>query len=440
MNAFADATSSWPPRVLGMAEIGHRAFRGEDLGSLRAALEARIAADPRDAGAWFDLGLVHEFSFHREEGVACQARALAHQRVFRVPAGSGAEGLRLLMFVARGEIRTNVPVSFLLTDSDVTLDLVFVEPGEPLPDMLPDHDVAMVGVCESEANLPFLGALDAIVPSWPRPVLLATEGIRAMERDRLWRLLDGAPGIAIPPTILLDRDEVGALERANGVLPGIPEQVEFPFLLRPLDSHGGNGLERIDHPSAVAGYLERHPLDRAFFFAPFIDYSGADGLFRKYRVALIDGTPYLCHMAVASQWMLHYVNAGMYEDADKCAAESRAFETFDADFAVRHARAFAALRDRVGLEYITIDCAETAAGELLVFEAGTAMVVHDMDSPELYPYKSPNMRRIFRAFRELLARRAGARRAGARRAGARYAWTAAPPEPSGAESVGSPSA
>jgi hypothetical protein len=34
------------------------------------------------------------------------------------------------------------------------------------------------------------------------------------------------------------------------------------------------------------------------------------------------------------------------------------------------------------------------------------MIVHDMDPPDLYPYKGPQMKKIFKAFREMLQSRA----------------------------------
>jgi hypothetical protein len=42
----------------------------------------------------------------------------------------------------------------------------------------------------------------------------------------------------------------------------------------------------------------------------------------------------------------------------------------------------------------------------LVFEADNTAVVHNMDSPELFPYKPPQMRTIFEAFAAMLYRRA----------------------------------
>ena len=81
-------------------------------------------------------------------------------------------------------------------------------------------------------------------------------------------------------------------------------------------------------------------------------------------------------------------------------------EGFDTGFGARHAAALAGIDARLGLEYYAIDCAETRSGELLVFEADTAMLVHGMDPVDLYPYKAPQMQKIFSAFRAMLGRKA----------------------------------
>ena len=63
---------------------------------------------------------------------------------------------------------------------------------------------------------------------------------------------------------------------------------------------------------------------------------------------------------------------------------------------------------RVGLDYFIVDCAENQNGELLVFEADNTAVVHNMDSPVVFPYKPPQMRKIFAAFTAMLSRHAKA--------------------------------
>ena len=68
----------------------------------------------------------------------------------------------------------------------------------------------------------------------------------------------------------------------------------------------------------------------------------------------------------------------------------------------------------MALDYFTIDCAETRDGALLIFEADNTAVVHNMDPATVFPYKGPQMRRIFEAFAAMLERRVG--RAGERAA------------------------
>jgi hypothetical protein len=165
------------------------------------------------------------------------------------------------------------------------------------------------------------------------------------------------------------------------------------------------GLAKLDDQAMIARYLAGQP-EQEFFISRFVDYADDDGLFRKYRVVIVDGRAYACHMAVADRWDIWYLNAGMAFSESKRLEEASFMRSFDSAFAVRHQRALAAMIDRVGLDYFTIDCAENKNGELLIFEADNTAVVHNMDSPELYPYKPPQMHRIFDAFAAMLQRHA----------------------------------
>lgn len=79
--------------------------------------------------------------------------------------------------------------------------------------------------------------------------------------------------------------------------------------------------------------------------------------------------------------------------------------TFDVGFARRHVAALAGIVTRIGLDYFIVDCAETRDGRLLVFEADNTAIVHDMDPPDVFPYKPPQMRKIFDAFAAMIERR-----------------------------------
>ncbi len=65
--------------------------------------------------------------------------------------------------MSQGHYLANMPIEFLLDGSSVTLDMVYAVPGLPLPQPLPDHDIAFVAVAESEENQPLLRELAAVL-------------------------------------------------------------------------------------------------------------------------------------------------------------------------------------------------------------------------------------------------------------------------------------
>jgi len=386
-----------PPEPIGLASLAKRAFDGEDLAPLSSELIRRMIVEPENAAVLMDLATIEHLYGNRGDALDLQRRALERQRIYRRPSAAPAQDvLRLLAFMAPGDFMANTPLEFLLEGSNVCLDMLYLVPGAPVPEAIPDHDLAFVAVGESDENQVLLGALEPVVHLWPHPVLNAPGRIAHLSREGTWELLRSAAGIAIPRTLRLDRQ---SLARLGG------DTVEFPIIARPIGSHAGQGLTRIDTPAGIAAYLQQQP-EVEFYVARFIDYRSADGMFRKYRIALIEGRPFACHMGVSEHWMIHYLNAGMRESGPKRAEEARFMVEFDQDFAKRHARAFDALAEHVGLEYFGIDCGETPEGELLIFEADVAMIVHAMDPPDLFPYKQPQMRKVFDAFRVMLARAA----------------------------------
>jgi glutathione synthase/RimK-type ligase-like ATP-grasp enzyme len=354
-----------------------------------------------------DRSMIALLGGQRDQARLLQARALAGERLYRRPATE--ESLRLLAFMAAGDFMSNTPVEFLLDSMDVRLDMLFVRPGEPLA-AVPDHDVALVAVGESSDNQPLLAELGSRLREWPRPVLNLPGRIARLSRDGVAKMLKDAPGIHIPQTVRIGRDELARIGAGARAITDVLDRGDFPIIVRPILSHAGLGLSKLDDAGAVAAYLAGHP-EPHFYVSPFVDYRRPDGLFRKYRVALIDGLPFASHAAISQHWMVHYLNAGMSESAEKRAEEARWMAEFDAPggFAARHATAFRGIAERLGLDYVTIDCGEARDGRLLVFEADVAGIVHAMDPPELFPYKGPAMRKLFEGFRAMLCRRAGRR-------------------------------
>jgi glutathione synthase/RimK-type ligase-like ATP-grasp enzyme len=203
----------------------------------------------------------------------------------------------------------------------------------------------------------------------------------------------------------MTRAQLSDLSRAAVTPRDIAADLAFPVIVRPRGSHAGAGLARIDDASAIERYLGERQ-EQEFFISRFVDYMNDDGLFRKYRIVVVDGRPYAVHLAIADRWDIWYLNAGMTFSASKRLEEETFMRTFDIDFARRHAAALAGMIDRIGLDYFTMDCAETRDGSLLIFEADNTAIVHNMDPPGIFPYKAPQMKKVFDAFAAMLDRRA----------------------------------
>jgi hypothetical protein len=380
------------PPLIGLARLARIAFAGQELGPWRARLLERVSQNENDANALLDLSTVLQLMGQRDLGLSLQGLALNIQQLYRLHGSAAGPGTRLLAFVSPGDLAENNILEFLIEGSDISLDMLYVSPGIPFPATLPDHDLAMVAVCETDRNRPLLQYLETLLKSWPRPVLCTPARIARLSRDGACGLLPSAPGMVVPLTTRMDRRALEGIGRCD---------CTFPIIVRPVDSQKGHGLAKVDTPGAVIGYLNTRPED-AFYVARYVEYRGPDGQFRKYRILLIDARPYVCHMAISDSWVVHYMSAGMVESASKRAEEARFFAAFDDDFARRHRDALLSIAQRTELEYVGIDCGETPDGELLLFEVDSGMTVHAMDPVDLFPYKQPQMRKVFRAFRQML--------------------------------------
>jgi glutathione synthase/RimK-type ligase-like ATP-grasp enzyme len=388
---------------IGFAKLTTMAFRGNDLRPLRDELMSKVAGGIAGAGEGLDLSLITQLLGDKQTGIAIQAEVLAFHQLFRSPCSAEKPKLRVLALAAAIDMGGNTPIEFLLEESGIELLTLYVIAGIELPVPLPDHDIAIVIASDSEECRDALRIIDSAAARWPRPMLNPPRLIGNLDRDKLHSLLRGIEGLDIPATVCVTRAQLSDVAQSNLLFADFAAELQFPIIARPRGSHAGVGLAKLDDRVAIDRYLAERP-EQEFFVSRFVDYANDDGLFRKYRVVVVDGRPYACHMAIADRWDIWYLNADMAFSDSKRREEENFILAFDSAFAVRHQSALAAMIDRIGLDYFTIDCAENKNGELLIFEADNTAVVHNMDSPDLFPYKLPQMRAIFEAFATMLYR------------------------------------
>ncbi len=320
-----------------------------------------------------------------------QTRALQLGRIYRI-AGTQNPQLRLLVVMGPGHMQHNTPIEFVLHGSEIQTDILYLLPDDEVPAVLPTHDVTFVAIGESTKNTALLGKLNAMLNAWPTTVINQPHAIPNCARDTCYQLLKNIPDVILPLTKRVRKEEdVG---------------MNFPFTLRPIDTQGGEGLQRIAQAEELTNYYATFPVDE-YYAAKFLDYQSQDGCYRKLRIVLIDGKPYICHMAISQDWMVHYLSAGMDASPEKRFEEQHTMEHFEQDFAIRFKDPLAAMAKALQLDYVTMDCAESRDGKLIVFEVDSRGLIHAADSKEIYPYKLAVMQKAFHAFYALLFNRAG---------------------------------
>jgi hypothetical protein len=379
--------------------------RGRELaraGRLDAALAAFLDAvelDDQVLDAHLGIYEVAQILRRPELALAHQAAAIALAPVQSTPAGE-REDYALLVPCAPGPYTANTPADLLFDARRVTLHRWYGDPGgEPPP--LPPYDAIFVAIGESDESASRLEAVGRFAAASGRPVLNRPELIARLGRVPLVETFAQAKHCRVVMTSRISREAYAAGGFA------------LPHIVRPVGSHGGHGLTRIDDDAQRTAYLATTP-DESLYVAPYVDYRSADGFFRKYRIVFVDGEPFPFHLAISPHWMVHYYNAPMGEHQWMRDEEHAFLADIKAVFSGELGEALRETAALLPLDYVGIDCAIDRDGKLLIFEADNALIVHLLDDPQLYGYKHRYVQRILEALDAMVRRRIGAPRREAR--------------------------
>lgn len=334
----------------------------------------------------------------RSTALIHQAVALTYQQLFTEASPRPARAVLAVM--APGDWQVNVPVDLLFDRKSTTWHKLYLLGDRQLENPLPPYDIIFNAIAESdEAALP-LELCERLIAKENKPVINTPQAVRNTKRSLLPNLLKET-GCNVPDTKRLTRKQLELGDTGFDV----------PFLIRPVGSHAGLDLEKIEKTDDLGDYLA-HVADREFYLTKFVDYSDDDGYYRKYRVIVVDGVPFPFHLAIAKRWMLHFYNSDMMESGNDWmrAEEERWMADFDRIFTLAQQRSLRGVAKALQLDYFGIDCAIDRDGRVLIFEADPGVIVHIGDSPELFAYKHKYVPRIFRAVERMIdSRVAGSR-------------------------------
>lgn len=378
-DAFAaalEAAERFPRSSLTLTNAGYfYILRGEPARALDL-YDAAVRANPSNAEARRGLAVAKN-----QCGLAAQGDATTV-----VPYRGSGRAIRVLVPITlgSGNVVTDAlfdPLVFQVTKLAVEL--------HPRDAALPQHDVVFNAVGDADSSRDALARVRSLLAGTRRPVLNAPDYVANTGRVAQSMRLRGLEDVIVPAIVACTREQARALPT--------------PMLLRAAGFHAGEYFVRVDGACDIEGALAQLPGDELLSIE-FIDTRDRDGTFVKYRVMLVDGKLYPLHLAVASQWKVHYFSAQMA--AYPSYRERETLFLADPRRAIGE-RAWAAL-ERVAatlfLKYGGIDFGVDSQGRIVVFESNATMAVRYPPEEPMWEYRRSAVDAVLGAFREMLVR------------------------------------
>ena len=367
------------------------------------ALRAALALDPDHVRAHHELAEAYEATWQDAEAQHHRIEAIRRRPMFVESCLGDAPLARVLILCSAG--RSDVATRYLVDRQRFTRIHVFMLGADEVTpteraylDRVPPFDVVFNSIADPDRGAVYLREAAAFVGRHDRPVLNPPERIAITRRDRLAECLSDIPGLLLPQTRRLGRDDLARLATSDA--PG-PAQV-----VRPVGSHGGEGLRRIERPGELAGYLGEIPFS-AHYLTDYCDFRSPDGWFRKYRFVFVDRDVYPYHLAISREWKVHYWRVDMNEAPWMKREEEAFLADYRSIFPGELGEAIRTVARRLDLDYAGMDCGLMPDGRLVLFEANANMLVHLYESRESYPYKHAYVPRIFEAAARMIEHRRG---------------------------------
>jgi len=335
-----------------------------------------------------------------DEGERHRTRAYSLQRVFIEPV---RQPRRQLLILCSGRASGNVPFDTLLgsgTASRIKYAIDYADEAEDA--QLPPFDLVFNAIGEPDIAQPLTRRLEKLTQRCGRPVLNRPDVVARTQRHRTAALLAGLDSVVVPPCMRIDDAPASSTALAT-LLAG--EGLAFPLLMRPLATHGGDGLTLQASLDALWSAIATR--GEPCYVTQYHDFRSADGFYRKYRIVFVDGEPFAYHLAISPHWIVHYVSADMTGHQWKIDEERRFLEDARGVLGEPAMNAIAAIGRRLGLDYCGIDFTLLPDGRVLVFEANATMLVHREAVDGVIAHKNAFVQRIVDAFEQMQIRRAG---------------------------------
>ena len=191
-------------------------------------------------------------------------------------------------------------------------------------------------------------------------------------RDNISRLLQGIDKLYVPKTVRIQPktpSEIHAMIKKEGF--------RYPVIFRQAGDHGGISTIRVNdeteqfHAFALDG--------RDYYLTQFVEYA-EDGLYKKYRLIVIDGEVHLRHVKISAGWMVHHKS--QIKNPEKI--QKIVAKRFTSEIKPKIQPVISEIYSRIQLDFFGIDCYIDDKMNILVFEINANMSIFQKAKVEIF--------------------------------------------------------
>jgi hypothetical protein len=258
-----------------------------------------------------------------------------------------------------------------LLEPQIQVRRVFLSPAyfrQPRRYDFRKFDLVWNSISDEVQNPKILAIAQKLVAEAKLPTVNPPSLIPKTSRAETAKRLAGIDGVVAPKVLVLrnpSRERVGRQVEEAGFV--------FPAILRRTGTHNGEVVGIVDDLDGLEPIFgdRKHEYN----LIEFVDVRRDDGLYRKTRFFFVGDQVITRQHIVSDDWSVHGKSSRrVMSSREDLLVESRAMLIDGFEALPDHVRtAVHAIRERMGLEYLGLDCCIRENGEIVVFECNATM-------------------------------------------------------------------
>ncbi len=195
-----------------------------------------------------------------------------------------------------------------------------------------------------------------------------SENVKKCSRDNVYKNLQDIDKVYVPKTVKINPKKPQDIYNAIKT-----NKFHLPVIFRVTGEHGGVGTAIINELENDEVFYQFALDGREYYITQYVDYK-TNNVYKKYRLAVVDGKVYIRHVLFDKFWMVHVSSREFMEhNIGYKQEELKILNSFDTYLKPHIENQIKQIHSRLGLDYFGIDCYIDDNFDILIFEINANM-------------------------------------------------------------------